>query len=130
MLEIIVELLFELVVQVLGEFLFTLGWESLGHALRGSRKANPILAVFGWAIIGAMCGVVSVLVVPQRLLPPSRFPGLSLVVAPVISGVLMKAVGDRRREAGKDTTALATFWGGTTFAFALAATRYLLRGTL
>ena len=52
--EILLELLLELVIQVLGEFIFTLGWESLGHALRGTRKANPILAIFGWAIIGAI----------------------------------------------------------------------------
>ena len=126
MLEILFELLFELVVQVLGEFVFTLGWESLAHALRGTRKANPVLAILGWAVIGSMCGVISAFIFPHRLLPPSRLPGLSLIVAPLVSGALMKAVGDRRREAGKDTTILATFWGGTIFAFAMAAARLLL----
>jgi len=126
LLEILFELLFELVVQVLGEFVFTLGWESLAHALRGTRKANPVLAILGWAVIGSICGVISAFIFPHRLLPPSRLPGLSLIVAPLVSGALMKAVGDRRREAGKDTTILATFWGGTIFAFAMAAARLLL----
>ena len=126
MLAILFELLFELVIQVLGEFIFTLAWESLAHALRGTRKANPLLAMLGWAIIGSICGVISAVIFPQRLLPPSRLPGLSLIVAPLISGALMKAVGDRRRETGKDTTILATFWGGTIFAFTVAAARFLL----
>ncbi len=38
----------------------------------------------------------------------------------------MKLIGDRRREAGKDTTALATFWGGAVFAFALSTVRLWL----
>ena len=124
--EILLELLLELVVQVFGEFILTLGWESLGHALRGTRKANPLLAIFGWAIIGSICGAISAFIFPQHILPPSRLTGVSLVVAPLITGALMKAVGDRRREAGKDTTILATFLGGTVFAFAVAATRFLL----
>ncbi len=126
MLEIVLQLLFEIVVQVLGEFAFTLGWESLAHALRGSRKANPVFALVGWAIIGAICGVISALIVPHRIPPTSRLTGMSLIVAPPITGVLMRAVGDRRREAGKDTTILATFWGGSMFAFSVAVARFLL----
>jgi len=119
LLEILFELLFELATQALGEFVLTLGWKSLAHALRGTRKANPVAAILGWAVIGSICGVISAFIFPHRLLPPSRLPGLSLIVAPLVSGALMKAVGDRRREAGKDTTILATFWGGTIFAFAM-----------
>src|SRR5207247_4813030 len=65
----------------------------------------------GWAVIGSICGVISAFIFPHRLLPPSRLPGLSLIVAPLVSGALMKVVGDRRREAGKDTTILATVLG-------------------
>lgn len=126
MLEILIELVFELLFQVVGEFIITLGWESLGHAIRSTRKANPALAILGWAIIGAICGAISAVLLPQRLLPRSRIPGMSLVVAPLLTGGLMKMVGDRRREAGKDTTILATFWGGAIFAFALSAARALL----
>jgi hypothetical protein len=125
-LEILFELLFELVVQVVGELLLTLGWESVGHAFRGSRTANPILAAVGWAMIGALCGAVSVLAAPHRLLPASRVSGVSMLLSPPISGVLMKAIGDQRRAVGKDTTLLATFWGGAMFAFAVATTRFLL----
>jgi hypothetical protein len=126
MLDIVLQLLFEVVVQVFGEFAFTLGWESLAHALRGSRKANPIFALVGWAIIGATCGAIGTFLVPYRILPPSRLRGMSLIVAPLITGALMRTVGDRRRKAGKDTTVLATFWGGSLFAFSAAVTRFLL----
>lgn len=126
MIEILIELVFELLSQVVGEFIITLGWESLGHAMRSTRKANPVLAILGWAIIGAICGAISAILLPQRLLPRSRIPGMSLAVAPLVTGGLMKMVGDRRREAGKDTTILATFWGGAIFAFALSVARALL----
>jgi hypothetical protein len=126
LLESFFELLLELVLEALGEFILTLGWESFAHALRGTRKANPVLAMLGWAVIGSICGVISALLFPERLLPPSRLPGMSLIVAPLVSGALMKTFGDRGRESGKDTTMLATFWGGTIFAFTVAATRFLL----
>ncbi len=126
MLTILLEIVLELVVQVIGEFLLTLGWESIGHTMRGSRKANPIQAMVGTAILGSLCGAASALVQPERVLPASKLPGVSLVVAPIVSGVLMQAIGDRRRRAGKDTTILATFWGGTVFAFTLAVARFFL----
>jgi len=82
--------------------------------------------MLGWVVIGSVCGVVSGFIFPQRILTPSRLPGVSLVVAPLVSGLLMKAVGDRRREVGKDTTILATFWGGSIFAFTVSAARFLM----
>lgn len=130
MIDFLLELLVEVLVQALGDLIvelaWELGWANLRHAVRSKRRAHPALAVLGWAIIGAGCGAISALFLPHRLLPWQGRAGSSLLLAPLLTGAVMKLVGDHRREAGKDTTALATFWGGAIFALALSAARFWL----
>jgi hypothetical protein len=121
--EIILEILIQLVWEVLGQLMVELGWESLAHACRRKREANPILAGIGWVLVGAFSGGISAAIFPHRILPWARTPGISLLAAPIATGLLMKLLGDWRRQAGKGTTILATFWGGAIFAFAFSATR-------
>jgi hypothetical protein len=51
---------------------------------------------------------------------------LSLVLAPLATGLVMHLYGRWRRGRGHDTTYLATFWGGSLLAFAMALTRFLM----
>ena len=53
-------------------------------------------------------------------------PGTSLVLSPLICGLVMKALGDWRQEKGMKRTDIATFWGGALFAIAMAAVRFEL----
>ncbi len=63
--------------------------------------------------------------IPIRILPNSRFPGISLLLSPIAAGWIMKALGDWRRSRGHEPTVLATFWGGALFAFSMALVRRL-----
>lgn len=63
---------------------------------------------------------------PERLTPAGPLPGLSLVLAPLATGLVMHLYGQWRRGRGHDTTYLATFWGGSLLAFAMALTRFLM----
>jgi hypothetical protein len=126
--EILVELVVELLFEVVGQVAIEFGWESIAHVFHGRRKANPVLAGVGILLLGGTLGLVASFLVPKRLLPPSRVPALSLLVAPLIAGSIMKALGDWRRARGGDPSVLATFWGGALFAFALALARWLMVG--
>jgi hypothetical protein len=92
--EIIFELLLELRFEVIPEIAFTLGGESLAHAMRRRPSANPVLAGLSYAIIGALAGGVSVFIIPRRMLPKRGVRGASLVLAPLVTGLLMKTYGD------------------------------------
>jgi hypothetical protein len=76
--------------------------------------------------LGALAGFVIYLVFPQRIFTIRSIPGMSMVVSPLATGFVMKAFGDWRRSQGKKHSAVATFWGGATFAFSMAAVRFLL----
>jgi hypothetical protein len=81
------------------------------------------VAGVGYVILGAAAGLLTLVVLPERILPPPRMPGLSLILAPVATGAVMHAYGRWRRARGSDPTHLATFWGGALFAFAMACPR-------
>ena len=127
--ELLLEIIGEIVLQVLAEILSETLLKSVTHPFRAAHSANPYLAALGTLILGAIVGGVSVLVFPHPLIHPSRFPGMSLLLAPVTTGFLMQTYGAWQRRRGGNPTCLATFWGGAGFAFAMAVVRWHLLGT-
>lgn len=121
-------MLLELILEVIAETAFALGREGLAQTMRKGHTAHPVLAGFSYALIGALAGGLSLLILPQRLLPVGGLKGASLGLAPLVTGLLMKTYGDFRRQRGHTTTGIATFWGGAIFAFAMAVVRFLAYG--
>jgi hypothetical protein len=123
------ELLLQLVLEILGQILFEivvgLGWESLKHSLRGERKSTPLLAGFGHLLMGLIAGVVSLIVFGRRLTPASAVPGLSLVAAPIGTGLAMHGLGEFWNQRGPERPALFTFRAGAIFAFGMALVRFV-----
>ena len=118
----------EIVGQVLFEILASFGWESVKDSTRREREATPILAATGHLLLGAIAGILSLLIVPQRLAPHSPLPGLSLLLSPIGSGIAMHWLGEFWRERGKDRPVLFSFRAGALFAFGMAVVRFVYVG--
>ncbi len=125
-LEILLNLLVEVVAQLFVEGLLELGWESVRRASAKRGPVNRAVAAVVLALLGGVVGCLSVLVVPVHIFGPSRYPGISLVVAPLATGAVLQALGTWRAERGYSPSVLATFWGGALFAAAMIAVRLLL----
>jgi len=121
-----VEVLIEIVVSIVGEFLVELGFESLASPFVKDREANPILASVGLVVIGATFGWITTWSYPNRLIADPPLPGASLVLTPLLCGIAMGWFGSGQRRRGRETSHLATFWGGSLLAFACALTRFVL----
>ena len=123
----LLELLFELVIEVAGQILFELltafGWESLDSL--PERKSRPVLARVGQFLMGVAAGVLSLLVFGERLVPRSVIPGLSLVLSPIGTGIAMHWIGEWWPERGRPRPALFSFWAGAIFAFGMALVRFV-----
>ncbi len=116
--------LWDVVIQVVGEFLAELGMRASREALRSHRTESPVLAAIGYAIFGAVLGGLSMFVVPPR---PVRHPTLrvvNLIAAPMAAGLVMKAVGDYRARRGKRPGGLESFGYAFLFALAFALVRF------
>lgn len=125
--EFILELLFE----IFGEFILQFVFEALSEAgLRLFRKpaqrspSSPWLAIAGYALLGALCGGLSLWIFPSFFIQSHVGRGISLVVTPLLAAGAMALVGAWRRKRGEELIRLDRFTYGYVFAFAMAAIRF------
>lgn len=125
--EFILELLFE----IFGEFILQFVFEALSEAgLHLFRKparpgpSSPWLAIAGYALLGALCGALSLWLFPNFFIRSHVGRGISLVVTPLLAAAAMALVGAWRRKRGEELIRLDRFTYGYVFAFAMAAIRF------
>ena len=119
-----IEFLLDLLVEVGGQVLFELAAQSLTDAVGPQREARPVAAGFGHLLMGLVAGIISLGVVRHRLTPQSPVPGISLIMSPLVTGLVMDTLGRLWRDRG-DRPALFTFRGGAVFAFGMALVRFV-----
>jgi cell division protein FtsW (lipid II flippase) len=116
LIEIIVEFIVQVLIEVFGEIVL--------HAAFSKRaKASFAMASLGYAILGALLAALSVWAYPHRFSQNDGLSILGVFANALLVGVAMQFHGERRRKQGKQTTHLATFWGGALFALSFAGTR-------
>ena len=125
MIEFLVPLILEIVEQLVFEVVLGMGFEAMTGAMFPALEARPWFGGVGYFLMGLLSGVVSVIVVRGRLIGPSIVPGLSLIVAPIVTGALMGSIGDVWRRRGGAPPVLFTFRAGAIFAFGMALVRFL-----
>src|ERR1700727_1673346 len=116
------EILLEAVLQVIGEALTALIIRSVRNlsgdvrnVARESITISPIFAAAGYLLLGVGFGAISVLIFPHHIIQPSRIHGISIIVSPLITGLILWQVGLARRRKGEDTVRIESFWYGFTF---------------
>lgn len=120
--------MFQLVLEVLADAVIELagglGIETLKHAVGRTRRSSPYLAAAGHFLLGLAAGAVSLLVVHRSLVPPGPLPGLSLIVSPLVTGLVMQTIGDMVAHRDGDRPVLFSFRAGAIFAFGMALVRF------
>jgi hypothetical protein len=119
------ELLMEVLFEVALESIVALIARSARTVLAESNPIRPILAGAGYALFGAAVGAASVGIHPHPLFHPSRFHGVSLLVSPVVTGLVMSQVGSVLRRNGKRTVRIESFGYGFLFALGWAIIRFI-----
>ena len=97
---------------------------AVGAVFEHSEIQDPVFATCGYALFGVLLGGVSLLFFPHHLVHPSRIHGISLLVSPVITGLMMWATGAVLRRRDKRVTRLESFGYGFAFAFGMALVRF------
>jgi hypothetical protein len=110
-LEALVEGLFAIVAEIVGEVLVAVVWTSLG----------------GWIAslcAGAAVGGLSLLALPNALIEDPALRLTGLVVTPLFAGLASVALGALRSAPDQDPIRLDAFLSGALFAFALCGVRF------
>jgi hypothetical protein len=126
LLSAVAELLFEVLFQVAVEAVVALVVRSIRNVFDETNAINPILATIGYLLLGSAFGIASLRLFPHPFFQPSKFHGISLVISPVITGLVMSQTGIMLRRKGKQAVRIESFGYGFTFALGLAIIRFIL----
>ena len=111
---------FEFLIQLLVEALFHLGLD-----VRKNQKENrPILAFFGYIVLGFFAGLISLLIFPELLIKSTSLVYTNLIISPLLIGVIMSLLGRYKRSKGKLLIKMDTFLYGYIFALSFALVRF------
>jgi hypothetical protein len=126
----IAELLLEAFLEVIAAAVLDLAsralldlFTSLAEAIKESR----VLTGFMYTLLGVLAGALSLVALPHPLIHrehPIRFHGISLIISPIIAGLVLSSVGAVLRRWGKKVTPVETFGYGFAFALGIALIRF------
>ena len=112
-----------LVLDVLVEFWY---WQWLFEPVPRRAEPHPVFVAAAIASVGAVAGALATWLWPTRVFGAHGPVGMSLVLVPIVNGVVMGAYGAWRQRRGVGHSSLATLWGGAAFGLGFAAARFLL----
>jgi hypothetical protein len=128
MIEVVIEFIFEVIIEILGQLMLEIGTEfgivSIKQTFKSVKDPNLLLSIVGLLILGSIFGFISVFIFPEKIISEHKISGISIIVLPIFTGLILKLFGNWRRKKGKYASYLATFWGGFSFSFALTAVRW------
>ena len=122
---------------LLGEFISTIAektgdaieatTDALGSATEATGSATKIgfLIVFILLVTGIRAGFAISLVFPDRIFKPIPITGISLLITPLVMGLVMSLVGKWKVNHDRRPSFMATFLGGALFGLAAAGTRLI-----
>ncbi|MGO9338155.1 MAG: hypothetical protein ACLPY1_11670 [Terracidiphilus sp.] len=90
------------------------------------RRADPVVATVMFGLVGVSSGFLSVLFFPHHLVHPTRLHGISLLISPILTGLLMAQIGRTVRRWGRQPVRIESFGYGFIFALAMALVRFWL----
>ena len=126
------EVIFELLFEVFGEFILQLLWQALAqtgmHIFRKPKgpddTPNPWLLGIGFAAFGAMAGGLSLWVMSNALLHVHGFRVAYVLFAPIAAGALSAAVARWRHRKDGLQWNIDRFANGYLFALGFALVRF------
>ena len=123
--EIIFEILAQLFFEILLQGIFELGGRGLYSTFRkDGASVNPWLAIFGYALMGAIAGGISIWLVPVHMLKSPTLQILSLAITPIVLGFIFEAFGRWRTNNDRQRNVVDRFSYGFTFALTMGLIRY------
>ena len=124
--EILIGVVLQFVLELVLQFVFAIGAElglrSVAEPFR--RRHHPGMATIGMILLGAIAGFVSLLFFPNSAIHQPVLRDVNLVITPLALGLLMMAVGLRRRRRGQLVVRLDYFAFAYVFAGAMTLVRY------
>ena len=102
--------------------------QSVTDAAAKTSEDRPVIIfclIFFLIISGFMAGAMISAIFPERIIKIGSITGISLLITPLIMGLLTSYVGRWEKEHDRGASIMTTFLGGALFGLAAAVTRLL-----
>jgi hypothetical protein len=123
--ELLFEILVELVLPLVTEIFAELALHQLGRFVRANAVPRIVVTALMYFGAGLLAGFFSLLIFPKAFARSSTLPGISLVITPVLGGLLLSYIAWLRVRTWDWTIRLETFAYGFLFALAMTLLRLL-----
>src|SRR5437773_6266282 len=97
MLDALLELIVEFVVEFICQLLIEIGFEWVAEFFHRRPAFSTVLAFITIPLFGGFVSLILSNMLPQRIIPGPTVPGISLLLSPLATGLVMKLFGDWRR---------------------------------
>jgi len=119
--ELLIEAIFEYLCGALADALLRVA----GTMPKTETPFSRITAFIGFGMLGTLFGGLSLLIFPHPLMH-SRIHGISLLISPLVTGLMMSWTRSMFIRHGKKATEIQTFRYGFAFALGMALVRLFL----
>jgi hypothetical protein len=126
LISVIAEALVDAFLEIVGGLVISFLVRTSRRLFSAVLKIDPLLMAVSLVILGAAIGFLSVLIFPHPLIHPSPVHGASLLISPVVTGLVMSQIGRVLRRRGRESTQIESFGYGFVFALAMALVRFTL----
>ena len=126
--EFLLYFIFQLLLEIVGQVLISLGVNSMVEALQFKSDKNPVQAFFGHILLGLIAGGLSLWIFPDLFVFNNVLRMANLVITPVVVGLLMSALGAWRARKSFAAMRMDSFAYGFIFAFSISLIRYFFSG--
>jgi hypothetical protein len=121
----LLQVLFEFFLEIAGEAIMDFAVRGIARFFEAPDFRNPWVATVVYISLGVLTGGLSLIFFPHPIIHPSRIHGISLVISPVLAGLIMSLIGSALRKRDKEAIQLESFRYGFAFALGMAAMRFL-----
>jgi hypothetical protein len=122
----LIELFLDAFLELVAAALLDLASRAIARAFESLEISSPFIASLGYGLLGVLTGGLSLLIFPHPLVHPSRIHGISLLISPVIAGVVMSVIGSILRDRDKKVVRIESFGYGFVFAFGMSVVRFFV----
>ena len=123
-LAVILEAIAEAILAIAGEFLISLLARAFKGLLKTISELGPVATAACVVLLGTATGACSVIIFPHPLVHPTKMHGVSLILSPILAGLVMSQLGRLLRNRGARTIQIESFVYGFAFALAMAVIRF------
>ena len=97
-------------------------------AVAAKTSDNRVVIIFFLIIFGSISGAMITIIFPERIFKIGSISGISLLITPLIIGMITRFVGRCGNKKGQAPLIMATFLGGAIFGLAAAGMRLAMMG--